>query len=142
MPAAALNPREVITGVRLAIGLIRSDASRMSSNRILSSNFCFAICCSIPGMFVHHVQQSLSFPEPFQIFKEAIESGIEKSLYAIGRVRRQQYIGHSPKRMLSGQRLDREYVQRRAPDLLRLQCLNERWFVDYRSPAHVNDHRG
>src|SRR5215831_16673909 len=141
MPAAALNPREVITGVRLAIGLIRSDASRMSSNRILSSNFCFAISCSIPGIFVHHVQQSLSLLEPFQILKEAIEGWIEKTLHAIGRMRRQQHVGHAPKRMAVRQGLDGEYVQRRASNMPRLQRLNQRLFVDYGSPAYVDDHR-
>src|SRR5579862_2825417 len=129
-PAAASKLAEVITGVRFAIGWMRSAALRMSSKVI-----------SVAGMFVHHVLERFALAEPLEIFDEEFYGLLARIGKIIGRVRRKQDIFETPEGMLRRQRLIDVNIERGAADPAFLKRVNQRRFVDHRAASHVDHHR-
>jgi len=88
IPAAALNPRELITGVHLAMGRMRKLASRISSKATqsvfdeLSGEF-----VSVAGMLIHQILKRLALEKSFQIFKKRFDRRPQESFHSIGGVR-------------------------------------------------------
>src|SRR5580698_10245395 len=134
IPAAASKPREVITGVHLAMGRMREMASRMSSKSTQS------LFVSVTGMFVHHILQRLALEESIEVFEKRLHRRPEKSFHSVGRVRGNQDVGHLVKRMARGQGFDREHIESRSANLAGLKGLNQRSFIDHRSSSDIDRH--
>src|SRR5262249_41029075 len=99
-PEAALNPREVNTGVLRAIGAIRAAACWISANVM-----------SVPGMVVHDVLERLALDEAVDVFHEPFHRAFDPARRAIGVVRRDQHVVEVPERRVLGEGLDLEDVE-------------------------------
>src|SRR5580658_6897505 len=113
-PASASKLREVITGVRLAVGRIRSAAARMSS-KVTS------VVTSISSMFVHHVLERLALAKTLKVLDEELHRARSRLRAPVRRVRREQHIFKPVERMPGRKRLGRENIQCRAANLLGLK---------------------
>src|SRR5580658_5032150 len=133
-PASASKLREVITGVRLAVGRIRSAAARTSS-KVTS------VVTSISSMFVHHVLERLAFAKTLEILDKELHCSRSRLRTPIRGVRREQHIFQGVERMAGGQRLGRENVQRGAAKVSGFKRRKQRRLIDHGSAPDVDDHR-
>src|SRR5438477_7355773 len=136
--ASASKPRECMTGVRLAIGRMRSEASRMSSK--VTSELMTSGPVSIAGMFVHQVQQRLIGLKTAQVFKEAFDRQMNEIPDMVRRVGRKQDVFHLIERMCRREWFHREHIQRGAANFPGLERLYQRRVVDHGSAAHIDQH--
>src|SRR5580704_1709838 len=111
---------------------MRAEAARMSSKTNASAPV------SVTRMFIHHVQERLAFAEALQVLEKTVQSRLQKSVHAIGRVRRKQHVRQLIERMARRQRFGRENVQRRAANLSRFQRPDQRRLINRRTSPDVD----
>src|ERR1700723_1710872 len=80
-PASASKLADVITGVRLAMGRMRSAAACICSKGI-----------SVSGMFVYYVTQRLAIGESQEILDEEFDRQLARIRQNVGAMRRDQHV--------------------------------------------------
>src|SRR6266404_2391559 len=114
-PASVSKLREVMTGVRFAMGRIRSAAHRMSANVTLVS-------C----IFVDQVLKRFAFREALEVIEEALDGAMPPAGRVVGTVRRKQHVPEPIEGMTGRQRLGVENVERGAANFSGFEGASER----------------
>src|SRR5215469_5424334 len=111
---------DVNTGVRWAMGLIRSAAVRISSN-----------VTSVTGVLIDDIFERFAFQKAVKIFDKKLQSAFPQIGQKIGAMRRNQDIIQTEERRIGRQRFTLENVQGRAANLFFLERGEQRLLIDH-----------